>query len=178
MSEPFIGEIRSFGFNFAPIGWAQCNGQILSIAQNSALFAILGTSFGGNGQSTFGLPNLQGSSPMHWGTGPGLNTVLGEPLGTPTVTLLTTQIPQHAHTISAASVPPNSTPEQSPNPKTNSFLGQTNSGVVYQQPGTPNTPFAPAAMTATGGSQPHDNMQPFLTINFCISLEGIFPSRG
>jgi microcystin-dependent protein len=178
MAQPFIGEIRSFGFNFAPVGWMFCNGQLLPISQFTPLFAIIGTTFGGNGQSTFGLPNLQGSSPMHWGTGAGLTTVLGESQGVTAVTLLITQIPQHAHTINAASVPPNSSPERSPGPKANSFLAETNSGVVYQQPGTPNTPFAAAAMTSTGGSQPHDNMQPYLAINFCIATEGIFPSRN
>src|SRR4051812_902324 len=107
MSEPYLGEIRCFGFNFAPRGWAQCNGQLLSIQQNTALFSLLGTSYGGNGQTTFGLPNLQGRIPMHWGSGPGLSpTVIGETLGQTSATLTTSQIPAHAHNIKSAIVAP------------------------------------------------------------------------
>jgi microcystin-dependent protein len=177
--DPYVGEIRCFGFNFAPVNWAFCNGQLMSIAQNTALFAILGTTYGGNGQTTFALPNLQGRSPMQWGTSPGFNTVIGEPLGTPSVTLTTTQIPAHTHTISAVSVPPDGTPERSPDPKANSYLAEANAAAIYQKPtATPDTPFNAMAMSANGNSLPHENTQPYLTLNFCISLFGVFPSRN
>jgi microcystin-dependent protein len=180
MSEPFVGEIRAFGFTFAPAGWAFCNGQLLPISQFTPLFAIIGTTYGGNGVSTFALPNLQGCSPMHWGTGPGgFITVIGEPQGVSSVTLLSTQIPVHTHTMSAASVPQGASAERSAGPMTNSYLAEATAGLVYQPPpASPNTPFNGMAVSSAGNSLPHDNMQPFLTLNFCIALEGIFPSRN
>jgi microcystin-dependent protein len=179
MSEAFIGEIRSFGFNFAPYGWFQCNGQLLPISQYSALFSILGTTYGGNGTTNFALPNLQGNSPMHWGTGAGLNTVLGEVQGASTVTLAPTQMPGHTHPISALNVPSGSAAERSPGPKPNSYLAETTGGLIYQgAPSTPNTPFAPTTISSNGGSLPHENMQPYLVLNFCICLDGMFPSRN
>lgn len=179
MSTPFVAEIRAFGFNFAPRGWAFCNGQLMSIAQGTVLFSIIGTTYGGDGVNTFGVPNLQGSSPMHWGTSPGFDTVLGQAQGTSSVTLPATQIPQHAHAISAASVPSGAGAERSPGPKTNSYLAEANGAAVYQvPPATPNTPFNATSITSAGSSLPHENMQPFLTINFCIALEGIYPSRN
>lgn len=180
MSEPYIGEIRCFGFNFAPYQWAFCNGQQMSIAQNTALFAILGTMYGGNGVQTFALPNLQGRSPMHWGTGQaGFNTVIGETLGETMVTLNINQIPQHLHTINVAGGP--SAPERTPGPKTDgtSFMSAASGSLVYQAaPSTPNTPFAMNTLSPAGNSLPHENMQPYLTLNFCISLYGVFPSRN
>jgi microcystin-dependent protein len=180
--DPYIGEIRCFGFNFAPVNWAFCNGQLLAIAQNTALFSILGTTYGGNGQSTFGLPNLQGRSPMHWGnSNTGLNTVIGETLGETTVTLTSNEMPQHSHTVYATSLEAGGTPERSagPNPNGESYLSQANAGFIYQAaPSTPDTAFFNGAISQAGGSQPHENMQPYLTLNFCISLFGIFPSRN
>lgn len=179
MSEPFIGEVRCFGFNFAPIGWAQCNGQLMSIAQNNALFAVIGTTYGGDGQSTFALPNLQGQVPMHWGNNGGLNTVVGQPMGQSTVTLTTNQIPQHVHTISAAPIPTGGGAEKSPKPANTSFLSNSKGAFAYKKsPGVPNATFSPKAIGPAGGSIPHDNMQPYLVLNFCMALEGIFPQRS
>lgn len=176
MSEPFLGEIRAFGFNFQPRGWAFCNGQLLSIAQNQALFAILGTTYGGNGQTTFALPNLQGRLPVHSGgsAGPGLAPVsLGEMAGTETVTLTTANLPPHAHgTRASADLAAVATPA-------GGVMGAKGRGGVdvYAAP-SPLTPLAAGAVGLAGGSQPHDNMQPSLALNFCIALEGIFPSRN
>lgn len=166
-----------FGGNFAPRGWAFCNGQILPIAQNTALFSILGTTYGGNGQTTFALPDLRGRSPMQWGQGPGLTPrSLGEASGTETVTLLTNQMPAHTHALRA-----NSGQGDSFSPDgTVSAIGVDAS----QQPlniyssGTVNATMNPAAIGAAGGSQPHDNMSPFLCVSFIIALEGIYPSRN
>jgi microcystin-dependent protein len=179
MSEPFIGEIRSFGFNFAPLGWAQCNGQLLSIAQNDALFAVIGTTYGGDGQTTFALPNLQGQVPMHWGTGPGLNTTIGEVQGQSSVTLAVNQIPQHSHTLFSAVIMSGQAAERSAKPSGTSFLSQNTPGEASWQkpPATTDTSFSPRAISITGGSQPHENMQPYLVLNFCMATEGIFPQR-
>ncbi len=180
MSEAYIGEIRSFGFNFAPYGWGECNGQLLSISQYTTLFSILGTTFGGNGTTNFGLPNLQGNSPMHWGNGPSsFNTVIGEVQGSSSMTLTSQQIPAHTHTIFAANVPPKSAPERSAGPTATSYMAQSNAAFIYQTaPSTPNTQFNPGVIMPNGSSLPHDNMQPYLTINFCICMDGIFPSRN
>ena len=179
MSDAFIGEIRAFGFNLAPLDWAFCNGQILPIAQYSALYAILGTTYGGNGQTNFALPNLQCQVPMHWGTGSDSTTVIGEVQGTPQVTLLITEIPAHAHTISVANLLGGSASERSPGPKPNSYISQSAATSIYQvAPVTTNTPFNSTAISVTGGSLPHENRQPYLTVNFCISLSGQFPSRN
>lgn|SRR5262249_47135190 len=181
MAEPYIGEIRCFGFNFAPRGWALCNGQLLSIAQNDALFAILGTIYGGDGVNTFGLPNLQGQIPMHWGNGPGgFNTSIGQVQGTTSVTLTTNQIPTHAHTVIAVEVPSGGVPERTAVPNSTTFLGPSEPpNAVYQlAPSSVTAAFSSKAIAVQGGSQPHDNMQPYLVLNFCIALEGIFPSRN
>ncbi len=182
MSDPYIGEIRAFGFNFAPRGWFLCNGQILPINPYATLFTIIGTTYGGNGVSTFALPNLQGEVPMHWGTGPGgFNTVLGEVQGTPSVTLLTSEIPAHTHTISAAHLPAGSLSERSAGPNTTgtSYLSQTAGGFSYKAaPASPNTAFSISAIQTAGSSLPHENRQPFLVVNFCIAYEGIFPARN
>jgi microcystin-dependent protein len=177
MSEPFLGEIRMFAGNFAPRGWAFCNGQVLPIAQNTALFSLLGTTYGGNGQTTFALPNLQGRLPMHWGTGPGLTPrSLGEMSGTESVTLISTQMPAHNHAIEAST---NQGDQFSPSGNVNAVLINSST----QQPenmysGAPNTTMAPSSVGLTGGSQPHDNMSPFLCFSFIIALEGIYPSRS
>jgi microcystin-dependent protein len=181
MSQPFIGEIRCFGFSFAPYQWALCNGQSMSIANFQALFAVIGTIYGGDGQTTFNLPNLQGYAPMHWGTGggpaTGLNTTIGQVQGTPTVTLTTPQTPSHTHTITAMDVASGGEPEKTPNPGTTTWLGPANPDFLYFAANpTINAPFAGNAITQVGASQPHENMQPYLALNFCISLYGVYPS--
>jgi microcystin-dependent protein len=174
--DPYIGEIRMFAGNFPPRGWAFCNGQILSIAQNTALFSILGITYGGNGQTTFALPNLQGRSPMHWGTGPGLSArTLGEMSGSETVTLISSQMPAHTHLLSASS-----SSGTAPAPTGNFTAAYTDpvSGDPLNLFGTvANTTMNPAAVSAAGGSQPHNNMSPYLCVSFIIALEGIFPPR-
>lgn len=178
MSTPFLGEIRAFGFTFAPTGWAFCDGQLLSIAQYSALFAIIGTYFGGNGQTTFQLPNLQGRIPMHWGNGAGLSSyVLGETEGTPSVTVTLGQMPMHTHTVHTA-VPQTAT-QGTGIPTNSAYLGSSDPDKLYND-ATPNpaTSFSQKAIWIAGQGLPHENMQPFLAVNFCIALAGIFPSRN
>ncbi len=173
MSDPFLAEIRIFPFNFAPTGWALCDGQILPLSQNTALFSLLGTIYGGDGKSNFALPNLQGSAPMHPGQGPGLSLhALGETGGTDTVSLLQTEIPSHSHAWTASN---QDGTVQSPG-------GQLTAGGVggitlYATPG-PMTPLAPNAIPPVGGSQPHNNLQPYLTMTFCIALQGVYPPRS
>jgi microcystin-dependent protein len=180
MASPYVGEIRCFGFNFAPVGWAFCNGQLMPIAQNDALFAIIGTIYGGDGVTTFALPNLQGQIPMHWGNGPGgFNTSLGQVQGTPNVTLTTQQIPIHAHTIVSASVASGGAKEHLAAPSGVAFIGPSNPDLCYtNQVASLTAAFSPKAISIQGGSQAHDNMQPYLTLSFCIALEGVFPSRN
>jgi microcystin-dependent protein len=174
MADPFVAEIRIFGFNFAPKGWAFCNGQILPISQNTALFSLLGTTYGGNGQSTFALPNMQGNAPMHPGQGKGLSLHdLGETGGTQFVTLLQSEIPAHAHGMMSD---PNVA--ESPDPGGNS-LARGSSINAYQTNTNANlVAMSPMAVGLIGGDQPHNNMQPFLTLNFCIALQGVFPPRS
>jgi microcystin-dependent protein len=179
MSDPFLGEIRMTGFNFAPVGWALCNGQTLSIAQYSALFALLGTTYGGNGVSTFNLPDLQGRVPIHQGSGPGLNPYLiGENGGTENVTLLSNQMPIHNHLVNV-----NNAAGTSADP-TSKLLAETATDSrtpTLTQTYTSNAAtgtLAPTAISTAGGNLPHPNLQPFLTVNFIIALTGIFPSRG
>ena len=179
MTQPYIGEIRSFGFNFAPRMYMFCNGQLLSIAQYTALFSILGTTYGGDGRVTFALPNLQGRIPMHWGpSSSGLNTVIGETAGSSQVTLLSMQLPAHNHKIVTATPTPAGPNGKSPTPSSTSYLSTTRGSAVYVNGGTANEIFSPRAISPTGGSAPHDNMQPYLTVNFCIAYEGIYPSRN
>lgn len=173
MSEPFIAEIKLVAFNFAPRGWALCNGQILPIAQNTALFSLLGTTYGGNGQTTFALPDLRGRVPIHMGQGPGLSSRnLGEKIGTETVTLAVNQMPTHTH---AAKCQTGLANKQSPVGTVNAVepTGQT---AMYSNL-APNADMNPEANANTGGSQPHDNMQPYLVVDFIIALDGIYPSR-
>lgn len=168
--EPFVAEIRMFAGNFAPTGWALCNGQLLPISQNTALFSLLGTFYGGDGQSTFALPNLRDSAPMHQGQGSGLSErLLGEQSGSPFITLLDSEMPIHNHIANAKTSLGNS---QTP-------AGQTwaGSSIVKQYVNTaPNTPMSPQALSPTGGSLPHNNMQPYLVVTFIIALQGVFPS--
>lgn len=173
MSSPFVAEVRIFAGNFAPTGWAFCNGQLLPISQNTALFSLLGTTYGGDGKSTFALPDLQGSAPMQPGQGPGLSLRdLGETGGSETVTLLESEMPNHSHTLQAASAPSNSnTPANAglANPAVQAVRIYGNAASLV--------PMAPAAITPAGGSLPHNNLQPYLTLNFIIALQGVFPPR-
>ena len=183
MSQPFVGEIRCFGFAFAPIDWAFCNGQPLPIANFEALYAIIGTIYGGDGQTTFNLPNLQGQVPMHWGnptSGPanGFNTVIGQAQGTTMVTLTTAQTPSHTHALTAQSLPGGGVVERTKVPSSTSYLSASGPGGVWNYTPTFDAQFASQVFTAAGNSLPHDNMQPYLCLTFCISLQGIFPSRN
>ena len=176
MSDQFVAEIRIFPFNFAPKGWAFCNGQLLPISQNTALFSLLGTTYGGDGKSNFALPDMQGNTPMQQGQGPGLSLRdLGELAGEQTVTLLQTEMPAHAHTAVAA------TGTGQGSPVNNAWASGLKTGPsLYSAPGanSKDVPMSPAALSIAGGSQPHNNMMPFLTLNFCIALQGIFPARS
>jgi len=173
MSDQFVAEIRIFPFNFAPVGWAFCDGQLLPISQNTALFSLLGTTYGGDGKSTFALPNMQGNTPMQPGQGQGLSLRdLGEMSGSESVTLLTTEIPVHTHGLRASSDPGDLF---APSP-TASLAGST--GATAYQPSNANlVQMAPQALPPAGGGLPHNNMQPYLTLNFCIAMQGIFPQR-
>lgn len=174
MSEPFLGEIRAFGFNFVPRQWALCDGQELQISQNTALFSILGTTYGGDGRSTFGLPDLNGRAPMHPGNGPGLSTRrLGESLGVETVTLTEAQIPSHNHPLQAVA-----DPGELQAPSSARSIARSQNGAAYAATGGATASLAPEALAATGGGQAHNNMQPSLVVNFCIALDGIFPARA
>ncbi len=176
MSDPFVAEIRMFAGNFAPRNWAFCNGQILPISQNTALFSLIGTFYGGNGTSNFALPDLRGRSAMHWGNGPGLSSrVIGEVGGENSVTLLSSEMPLHSHSISGAVIA-NSSPSATPASNTlftNSSPNQLYGTVV----GSP-VPLAPQSITVVGGTQPHNNTQPYLAVSFIICTAGVFPARN
>jgi microcystin-dependent protein len=173
--DPFVAEIRIFPFNFAPKGWAFCDGQILPLSQNTALFSLLGTTYGGDGKSNFALPNMQGNVPMQPGQGPGLSLHdLGETGGSETVTLLESEIPSHAHQLMGSSVQ-----SSKPNPAGNALCRVSSGATPYVAPaGAPLANFSDKALTPAGGDQPHNNMMPYLTLNFCIALQGVFPPRG
>jgi microcystin-dependent protein len=173
MADPFVAEIRIFGFNFAPRGWAFCNGQLLPISQNTALFSLLGTTYGGNGQSTFALPNLQGSAPMFFGQGPGLSLRdLGEASGSQTITLDNTTMPSHKH---GEIVRPTALASGQLNTPVNNFGSRSNSR-PYNATG-PNGAMGTSAVQNQGSGGPHNNLMPYLTLNFCIALQGVFPPR-
>lgn len=171
MAQPYVGEIRMFAGNFAPAGWMFCEGQILPISENDTLFQLIGTTYGGDGQETFALPDLQSRLPIHQGQGPGLsqNYILAEAAGAEEVTLTTNQIPVHNHALLVSGNVASQT-----NPGGN-LLAQSTQATVYIND-VPNVNMAANAVAATGGSQPHSNLQPFLCVNFIISLFGIFPS--
>ncbi len=172
MSSPFVAEIRIFAGNFAPTGWATCDGQILPISQNTALFSLLGTFYGGNGQSTFALPNLQDSVPLHQGQGSGLSErFLGEQGGTPFVTLLVSEMPFHTHSMMG------SISDGEDRVAVGEAFSRASGGALY---GPPNNivQLAPQALTPAGGSLPHNNMQPYLTLTFIIAMQGVFPPRS
>ena len=172
MADPFVAEIRIFPFNFAPKGWAWCDGQLLPISQNTALFSLLGTTYGGDGKSNFALPNLQGNAPMHPGQGPGLSLhSLGETGGSEAVTLLQSEMPSHTHSVTASQA---DATDRTPG---NELLA---TGIAVGQYGNPTSLAAMSAQTITpaGGDQPHNNMQPYLTFYFNIALQGVFPPRS
>ncbi len=174
--DPFIAEIRVFGFNFAPVGWAMCDGQLLSIAQNTALFSLLGTTYGGNGTSTFGLPNLQGSVPMGMGNGAGLSPrVLGETGGEDSLTLLATEMPAHNHGFKAFVGRGASNVND---PATGDSLTTSADGLAYVSAAPSGAGLDPRTLGVTGGGQPHNNLMPYLTLNYCICLVGVFPTRS
>lgn len=173
MADPFIAEIRIFGFNFAPRGWAFCSGQLMPISQNTALFSLLSTNYGGDGRATFGLPDLQGRAPMMPGQGSGLSLYdLGQTGGSETVTLLPSEIPAHTHAMRSFN---DLGEDHIPGPS--EALARPNGGSLYAPP-TALTAMAPGALASTGGNQPHNNMMPYLTANFCIALQGVFPPRS
>lgn len=178
MSEPYVGQIQAFGFNFAPRGWALCNGQLMSIAQNSALFALLGTTYGGDGITTFALPDLRGRAATHWGHGPGLSDYeIGEVYGQQTHTLITTEMPAHNHILTANAGTSDASDAPEGRVLCQAHDSATGAGInIYSS--SANTTMNPMAITISGGSQPHNIQGPRLTISFCIALEGIFPSRG
>lgn len=170
MPEPFLGEIRIMSFNFAPKGWALCNGQFLPINQNQALFSLLGTTYGGNGQTTFALPDLRGRVPTHEGNG----HTLGEQGGTEAVTITLSNLPVHTHTLSGNNAQ-NTNANLVDNPIGNYWA---NAGKTIFNTGAGNDVMSPQTVSSVGGSQPHENRSPFLTLNFCIALTGIFPSQN
>jgi microcystin-dependent protein len=172
MADPFVAEIRIFPYNFAPFGWARCDGQLLPLSQNTALFSLLGTTYGGNGKSNFALPDLQGRAPMHPGQGPGLSLHdLGETGGTETVTLLESEIPSHSHGMRAY-------PDEAANDNDggNNSLGHAAGAPIYDGPNQ--LISLDGGLAPAGGDQPHNNMQPYLTFEFCIALQGVFPPRS
>lgn len=173
MADPFVAEIRIFPFNFAPKGWAFCDGQLLPLSQNTALFSLLGTTYGGNGKSNFALPDLQGRAPMQPGQGPGLSLHdLGESAGSETVTLLESEIPAHSHALVSLGAPANRT-----SPVGNT-IGRPSAGSAFVPPaGAPIVSMSDQALAPAGGDAPHNNLMPYLTFNFCIALQGVFPPR-
>ena len=175
MTDPFLAEIRIFAGNFAPSGWALCNGQLMSISQNTALFSLLGTTYGGDGRVTFGLPNLVASAPLQQGQGPGLTPRnLGDQGGEATVTLLPTEMPTHTHTAAASSAAGNlNTPGNAV--WAPAAIGKVSANIYSTA--APDTAMNPQTTGPTGGGQPHNNLPPYLCLNFIIALQGIFPQR-
>ena len=181
MTNPYLGEIRMFTFNFAPKGWAFCNGQLMAISQNQALFALLGTYYGGNGQSTFQLPNMQGAVPIHQGQGSGLSLyTVGQAGGSQSVTLLMSQVPPHSHTFNVTTASATSATIGNTVVPAAPALTNASAYAVAQaaDPSLVPQTLAPGVMSSVGGSQPHSNLMPYLCINFCIALQGIFPSQN
>lgn len=175
MAEPYVGEIRIFPFAFAPLGWAFCNGQFLPISQNTALFSLLGTFFGGNGTSNFALPNLQGSVPLGTGQGPGLSPRdLGQAGGAPAVTLTTQTVAAHTHGMLAS---PRDAELNAPGPQ--NALARSNPATIYTAPsGATLQALSQQTLGTVGNGQPHNNLMPYLTLNFCIALQGVYPARS
>lgn len=179
MSDQFVAEIRIFPFNFPPTGWAFCNGQLMPLSQNTALFSLLGTTYGGDGKSTFALPNMQDNAPMQPGQGQGLSLRdLGEQSGVESITLLQSEIPLHTHSMMARGAPGTTTDPQGGTVANMSWVAGASFGQVrgYSTTVPADTPMS-ATLAVAGGNLPHNNMQPYLTLNFCIALQGIFPQR-
>jgi microcystin-dependent protein len=177
VTDQFLGEIRIVGFNFAPTGWALCNGQVMPISQNTALFSLLGTNYGGDGRSTFALPNLQAQAPMHWGQGAGLSArSVGESGGSDTVALLAAEMPTHQHAATAVAA---SGTTNSPGGAAwaEARFGRA-ADQIYSNSATGAVAMSPNALATAGGGAPHNNMPPYLGMNFIIALQGIFPPRG
>lgn len=175
MSDQYVGEIRTFGFNFAPVQWATCDGQLLAISSNTALFSLLGTFFGGNGTSNFGLPDMRGNVPLHWGQGTGLSPyVIGQQAGQESVTITSATMAIHNHMLQVAAGTKTNAPT------TSTWLGDAEPAKIYIGSGTPNVQLAQSAigLGPANGGQGHENRQPFLVINFCIALTGIYPPRS
>ena len=176
MSEPFLGQIQLVGFNFAPVGWAICEGQLLPISQNTALFSLLGTQYGGNGTSNFALPNLQGMSGLGYGNGPGLSqNEMGESGGQATVTLTTATVPPHTHTIPASTAAGHST---TPSPSVVPGTVARGESKLYNTSGSSGATMAAGALATAGSSAPHNNLMPYLVLNYIIALSGIYPPRS
>lgn len=177
MTEPFIGEIQLFGFNFAPYGWASCNGATLAIQQNTALFSLLGTQYGGDGRTTFQLPNFVNRAATEQGQGAGLSPrSIGEAYGSSSVALTQMEMPSHSHSLTIYNQPDQS--KRTSTPVAGNYLGLPTSGSPFVPGNTANTQFSPMMIAPSGGGQPHENRQPYLATNFCIALEGVFPSFG
>jgi microcystin-dependent protein len=173
VAEAYLGEIRMFAFGFAPRGWALCNGQLMSIAQNTAVFSLLGTTYGGNGVQTFALPDMRSRAPVHTGQGPGLSfRTQGQTGGEENHTLTINEIPQHNHLVQVAGTPTTGTPAA------DVILATPTSSKLYRSGGSTSTSPNPASIAPTGGNQPHPNLQPYTVVNFAIALQGIFPSRN
>jgi microcystin-dependent protein len=173
MADPFVAEIRIFPFNFPPKGWAFCDGQLMPLSQNTALFSLLGTFYGGDGKSTFALPDLQGSAPMFWGQSSGGSLFdLGQTGGSETVTLLVNEMPFHTHVAQGSF-----TPADLKEPQDGTVLTRSLNGDIYNTTVSNIVQFAPQALAPAGGSLPHNNMMSYLTLNFCIALQGVFPAR-
>lgn len=172
MSDPFVAEIRIFPFNFAPKGWAFCHGQLLPLSQNTALFSLLGTTYGGDGRSNFALPNLQGSVPLQWGQGPGLSLYdLGQSGGSDTVALQQSEMPSHNHAMQCETQVDGNKGQ----PGSSTTFARSKGGNLYQAAN--NATMSPNVVAPAGGNQPHNNMMPYLALNFCIALQGIYPQR-
>jgi microcystin-dependent protein len=172
MTDPFVGEILLVGFNFAPNGFAMCNGQLLPIAQNTALFSILGTYYGGDGRSTFALPNLQGAVVQSAGQGPGSYADLGQLYGSSVVTLLPSEMPAHSHAVQATTLPGNLN-----GPSPSAALARSQGGFAYSAPGGPQVGMSLDAVQSVGSGTPHNNEMPYLALNYIIALQGVFPPR-
>jgi microcystin-dependent protein len=177
VTQPFVGQIQAFSFGWAPKNWAQCNGQLLPIMQNQALFALLGTYYGGNGTTTFALPDLRGRVPVHFGSFTGMSYVIGEQAGVSTVQLLLSQIPQHTHVLMGVNANATVTEPAAGSALANSAVPTGTPDNFYGSPSAPQ-PLNPGSVSIFGSGQAHDNMQPYLAINWCISLLGLFPARN
>ena len=173
MADPFVAEIRIFGFNFAPKGWATCDGQLMPLSQNTALFSLLGTMYGGDGKSNFALPNLQGSAPMNQGQGPGLSArYVGDSGGNPTVNLRLEEIPGHNHNLMTVN------DFGDINTPGGMSMARSSGTAVYNTATSPLAAMSPTVLGNTGNNQPHNNLQPYLTLLFCIALQGVYPPRS